>query len=286
MKKLLILLLALILCLALIACGDNGSTDDDDDDDDEPSYTEGLEFTRLDDGTYAVCGLDDETDVTDVVIPSSYNGKPVVEIRDYAFRDCTSLTSITIPNSVTSIGEWAFYNCTSLTSITIPNSVTLIGEGAFYNCLALKYTEYDNAYYLGNSENPYLVLIGAKDQNITSCQIHNDTRILSDHAFSNCKSLTSVTIGNSVKTIGDWAFYGCTSLTSVTIPNSVTSIGDYAFRYCDSLTIYCEAEAQPSGWNSDWNNSSRPVYWYSESEPTVEGNYWHYGENDEIVIWE
>jgi hypothetical protein len=70
-----------------------------------------------------------------------------------------------------------------------------------------------------------------------------------------------VTIPDSVTSIGSYAFSGCTSLTSIIIPDSVTSIGNYAFSNCTSLTIYCEAASKPSGWNSDWNYSNRPVVW-------------------------
>ncbi|MDD7292821.1 MAG: leucine-rich repeat domain-containing protein, partial [Clostridiaceae bacterium] len=73
----------------------------------------------------------------DVVIPDTLGGYPVTNIGDYAFRDCTSLTSVTIPDSVTSIGRDAFYRCTGLTSITIPDSVTSIGKDAFLGCTGL-----------------------------------------------------------------------------------------------------------------------------------------------------
>ena len=157
-------------------------------------------------------------------------------IEESVFYNCTSLTSITIPNSVTSIGGSAFYNCTSLIGVTLENSVTSIGDGAFSGCNSLVYNEYDNGYYLGNENNPYLVLVEAKDTSITSCTIHENTRFIHSSAFSGCTSLTSVTIGNGVTSIGYAAFYKCTSLTSITIPNSVTSIGSSAFSRCDSLT--------------------------------------------------
>ncbi|MBR6751333.1 MAG: leucine-rich repeat domain-containing protein [Clostridia bacterium] len=83
---------------------------------------------------------------------------------------------------------------------------------------------------------------------------------IGDAAFRNCTSLTSVVIGDGVTSIGDGAFGNCTSLTSVVIPSSVTSIGGWAFDSL-SLTIYCEAESQPSGWDSYWNYSGRPVVW-------------------------
>ncbi|MBO7224750.1 MAG: leucine-rich repeat domain-containing protein, partial [Bacteroidales bacterium] len=101
------------------------------------------------------------------------------------------LTSITIPNSVTSIGEQAFRNCYDLTSITIGNSVTSIGNSAFYYCSSL-----------------------------TSIDIPNSVTSIGNLAFGNCSSLTSITIPNSVTSIGEWAFYNCSSLTYMTIEMS------------------------------------------------------------------
>ena len=143
---------------------------------------------------------------TELILPESYNGKNY-EINDNLFYNCSSLTSVTIPNSVTSIGDVAFYKCTSLTSVTIPNSVTSIGDRAFDGCKSL-----------------------------TSVTIPDSVTSIGDFAFDSCKSLTSVTIPNSVTSIGVRAFGDCTSLTSVTIPNSVTSIGKSAFLQCESLT--------------------------------------------------
>ena len=140
--------------------------------------------------------------MTSVTIPNS-----VTSIGNVAFLNCSSLTSVTIPNSVTSIGERTFQYCSSLTSVTIPNSVTSIGYEAFYGCSGL-----------------------------TSVTIGNSVTSIGSEAFYGCSGLTSVTIGNSVTSIGWYAFSGCTSLTSVTIGNSVTSIGRYAFEGCSSLT--------------------------------------------------
>ena len=122
---------------------------------------------------------------TELTLPNNYKGESY-EIYKYAFYYCTSLTSVTIPDSVTSIGDSAFYYCISLTSVTIPNSVTSIGNQAFYNCTSL-----------------------------TSVTIPDSVTSIGFVAFCNCASLTSVTIPDSVISIGNSAFYDCTSLTSI-----------------------------------------------------------------------
>ena len=131
----------------------------------------------------------------------------VVGIGDAAFLGCTSLTSITIPNSVTNIGISAFYGCSSLLSISIPNNVTNIDNNAFRGCTSL-----------------------------TSVTIPNSVMSIGDYAFYGCSGLTSITIPNRVTYIGEYTFKGCTSLTSVTIGESVSEIGKSAFESCTSLT--------------------------------------------------
>ena len=231
-----------------------------------PSTTsEGLEFTLNDDGqSYSVTGIGTCTD-TDIVIPSEYNGLPVIGIGEYAFEDCKSLTSIELGNSVTSIGEYAFRECTSLVSTTIPESVTNIGDYAFFMCTSLTSidVEENNKYYksidgnlytidgtiliqyaMGKEETSFTIpnsvtSIGSAAFNscttLTSITIPNSVTSIGSTAFSDCTSLTSVTIGNFVMSIDQFAFYGCTSLTSITIPNAVTRIGNDAFANCFSL---------------------------------------------------
>ncbi len=169
-----------------------------------------LEFEELSNGTYEVSGLVDDDlkeTLTEVTIPSTYNGENVTSIGDYAFDNCSALATITIPDSVTSIGDNAFYDCDSLTSITIPDSVTSIGDYAFSSCSSL-----------------------------TSITIPDSVTSIGDYVFSSCSSLSSITIPDSVTSIGDYAFSGCSSLTSITIPDSVTSIGYNAFFRCSSLS--------------------------------------------------
>ncbi len=168
-----------------------------------------------------------------------------------------NLKTVKLGNSLTSIGSYAFSGCRGLTSVTIGNSVTSIGSAAFRDCNGL-----------------------------TSITIPDSVTSIGYDAFSGCSGLTSVTIGNSVTSIGEGAFSYCSKLTSVTIPNSVTSIGDYAFSSRYGLTsVYYK------GTQSEWNKISSAdignatCYFYSEEQPTDEGNYWHYDENGNIVKW-
>ncbi|MDE5745149.1 MAG: leucine-rich repeat protein [Paramuribaculum sp.] len=191
-------------------------------------------------GTYngertAICaGLKDEQEITDLIIPDEivYEGNkyPVVEIREEAFYNCSGLTSITIPESVTSIGYSAFSRCSGLTSVTIPNSVIEIGSYAFSRCSGMtSITIPESVTSIGN---------GAfyNCSGLTSITIPSSVTEIGQSAFSDCTGLTSVTIPNSVTKIEGEVFWGCSSLISVIIPNSVTSIGIRAFTRCSSLT--------------------------------------------------
>ena len=180
------------------------------------------------------CAFSGCKSLTSVTIPNS-----VTSIGYAAFDGCESLTFVTILNGVTSIGDRAFYGCESLTSVTIPNSVTSIGRGAFWEtALCNDPANWEKgALYINNCLIDVHEGLIKKDEGFAGhFRIKENTRVLSDGAFSDCSSLTSVTIPNSVTSIGNGAFRDCSSLTSITIPNSVTSIGYGAFADCVSLT--------------------------------------------------
>ena len=183
-------------------------------------------------GTVTDC----DSSVTKANIPHTIKGVTVTSIGGSAFRYCTSLKSVTIPDSVTSIGGWAFADCASLTSVTIPDGVTSIGEYTFSWCTSLtSATIPDSVTSIGE-------FAFHNCKSLTSMTIPRSVVSIGYDAFGWCESLTSVTILDGVRSIGNSAFTDCKSLTSVTIPNSVTSIGRGAFSSCASLTGIWVAE--------------------------------------------
>lgn len=174
-----------------------------------------------------------------LVIPATVTigGKEfsVTSIGNSVFSDCSSLQSVTIPNSVTNIGDNAFSWCEKLQSVIIPESVTRFGNSVFWACTSLRSVIIpESVTRIGDTAFDACT-------SLRSITIPNSVTTIGGGAFEFCSNLQSVTIPNSVTTIGDAAFFDCSSLESVTIPNSVTNIGKDAFWRCRSLksvTIY------------------------------------------------
>ncbi|MDE7395812.1 MAG: leucine-rich repeat domain-containing protein [Clostridiales bacterium] len=197
--------------------------------------------------SYAVVGLSSgpiTEEGIEIRIPPTYCGLPVTEISGNAFARHYYVTSITIPQSVTSIGAGLFSGCDSLREITVASDNPKYHSAG--NCLIETATK--------------TLIAGCKNSIVpTDGSITN----VGDRAFYNCSSLTSIEIPQQVTSIGDHAFSDCSKLTSITIPQSVTSIGSGAFSSCVCLTIYCEAQSAASGFDSNWSGwyYPCPVVW-------------------------
>ena len=155
------------------------------------------------------------TSMTSITLPGD------IEISNYAFNGCTALESVTIGEGEAVIASNAFKGCTSLTRLSIPSDIKSIDANAFAGCTNLVFSVYDNALYLGNSENPYVALITVVDQSISSCKVHPDTKIFADEAFADCFLLETI---NYDGTMEQWS--------KISLPFSWDfGAGDY--------TIYC-----------------------------------------------
>ena len=250
MKKIALLFCTLICANILIA---------------QPDFTIGnITYRVTSRNTVKVHDYNDSDSVS--VIPSTvtYQGETytVSSIGFYAFDSCTNLTSVIIPNSVTSIEPSAFYDCASLTSIIIPGSVTSIGYRAFQGCRNLTSITFSN----GLSSIDYKAFLGCRS--LTSITIPNSVTYIATSAFQNCNNLrtlyfnavncsnfildmhsleygdappfyncpiSTIYIGDNVQRIPEYFSYGIDSLTSITIPNSVGIIGKGAFQECSGL---------------------------------------------------
>ena len=167
-----------------------------------------FEFIPPDNTAVIVTNYKYKGTAADVTIPSRYKGKPVTMIDHAAFHN-SAVTSVTIPDSVTSIHDSAFSYCSSLTNISIPNSVTYIGSFAFEGCTKLE-----------------------------SITLPSSLLTISEFLFYDCSQLTTIHIPDSVSSIRQYAFYNCGKLETIRIPVSVTSIGSYAFDDCpSSMTV-------------------------------------------------
>jgi hypothetical protein len=237
------------------------------------SYSEGLEYTRLSDGTYEVKGIGTCKDKNIIIPRKTPTGKWIKRIGNKAFEKCSWIMSVTILNSIESIGCWAFYNCSNLRNISIPDSVLSIDECAFAGCSSLTKIRLPNR------------MKEISDWMFSSCsnlsEIVFPTRVkkICNGAFDGCVSLLSVTIPNSVEYIGAYSFQGCLNISNFVIPNSVQKIGECAFKGCvgikrifipksviklecglfsntaKDLIIYCERSKSDQNHKYEWDEN-------------------------------
>lgn len=330
MKKLLALLLTFVLlATALVGCGNNdnppdnepeqsqsgangdsttdsnetvgdnettdgeGTTDGDETDaNNEATYSQGLVFElSYDKSSYYLSSVGTCRD-NEVIIPAEYNNLPVTEIASYAFENCTWITKVTIPESVTSIGRNSFKNCpnavemqdgityigkwllecgTNVENVAIREDTVGIATWAFWGCNQITEVVIPDSV-------KHMNMVFRECSSLKSVTLPNGLTKIGGGLFSECTALESITFPESVKAIEEEAFMrcgfktitlpegltdiedstfkDCTSLASINIPNSVTSIGKFAFENCTALkTIYF------SGTLADWNNLDKGEHW-------------------------
>ena len=170
---------------------------------------QGLAFYLQDDGTYGV-SVGNAIYLSEITVPETYKGKKVTRIIDFSSWN----------------GE----------TISIPDTIQTINQAAFACSYNIKYNEYDNGYYLGNENNPYIALVYTMENKITSIKIHENCKVIGSNAFFDNDNLVSIDLPLSIININEVAFLSCNNLTSIEIPNSVSEIGHSAFAFCTKLT--------------------------------------------------
>lgn len=278
-KKILILLTAAALVLSCTAC--SSSTD------------KGLHFKSVD-GGYMVSRYDGTE--RDLVIPDTYNGKPVVEIKDSFIDSADNLRTVTIGKNVETIGIWAFFNCPSLNSIKVADGNENFAEidGVLFDNLKETLLFYPAAHgveekYIENKKLgdefkgvPYEIPDGTKTiganaffhNMFVSRVVFPDTvTVIEKNAFLGCEKLTSVKMSSNLKFLGSHALFKCIKLKEITLPATLEEVGDYALFNCDEMEkVYMQIKDENSlksagqGWLPKPSNKKVPIEWDSTHE--------------------
>lgn len=213
-----------------------------------------------------------------VDIPARITGWPVTTIGQMAFRDCSTVTRIRLPEGVTTISDWGFWNCTGLEDVEVPQSLTTIGGHAFYSCIQLGSFEiprqvttiaprtFGDCIRLERVSVPDGVTsIGEGafgGTGLTNIILPNSVSDLGDLAFWYCTNLSNVTLSGGLTTIASMTFFNCTALTQLVIPSGVNSIQDKAFENCENLAaVYFRGNAPMVEAEAFANASQATVYW-------------------------
>lgn len=262
MKKFFALLLALLLVCSLVACKKDDEINENDFDMTVTSsekffaaggeYGDRFEYEIINGNEVAIVGFESSYTPHEITIPAEIEKCPVVKISDTAFYQCSQITTVNIPvtvteigdmafagcvqmtavkfaegtSALTSIGDYAFSQCAKLATIALPASLLTLGEGAFFNCAALTTIALPEVVREGEA-----VTAGITE--------------IAKMAFMGCTKLATVTGGTQIIAIGAYAFCG-TALTAYTVPATVTTIGENAFALCNKLAAMTFANA--TGW--------------------------------------
>ena len=222
----------------------------------ETATIDGIKYSLYNNGE-AMIMVQDESLAGDIVIPEkvSYNGTDyTVTSADYGAFSPTSITSIVLPNSITSLGWFCFKNCSSLKSITLPDGITSLSNNCFEGCSGLTFiTLPDNITSLGHD-----CFLGCSS--LKSITLHDNITFLGRSCFSGCSSLKSITLPESINSLRRGCFSGCSSLESVILPDGITSLGRSCFSGCSSLTSITLPKGLTSLENSCFRDCSSLEY--------------------------
>ncbi len=237
---------------------------------------------------------------TEVVIPEAVDGVTVTELRA-TFRNNTTITSITLPETLTNIGDYTFQGCTALATVNVPENVINIGKYAFHNCYLLSskvvlkgvvtigFGAFHSCYTISNLElGENLKNIGQNAffgcSGIKTLTIPSSVESIGESSFENCAGITELTIGTGIKSIPYNAFRGCGSLVTVSLSDGLNSIGSFAFAYCSSLkTITIPDTVTAIGTGGFYHNSSLEAVDLSDGISTIEASTFYYCTSLKIV---
>ncbi len=233
MKRILALLLATLMLCALVACG--GKEDEIIDDTVINIGSQYLTHTDSDGNTFTyeyassttvkITGFSGNDEPHAVSIPAAIGDYAVIEIADEAFFSYSNISSVVLPEGLTTIGNYAFANCEALTAVTFPSTLKSIGTGSFYGCDTLTAVKLSATALNSIGDNAF-----ADCPALASVAFPSTLTDIGTYSFANCAALTAIAIPEGVTAVGAQAFYNCTSVASLTLPATLTDIGDWAFH--------------------------------------------------------
>lgn len=221
--------------------------------------------------------------------------KSVVTLEPFAFKECVSLKSVDLSGATETVNDGAFFGCTALESVLFSDAVSYVSKNAFYGCDSLDYTVYENACYLGNASNEYLVLVTAEDLNIETCVVNDSTKVIASQAFAGCEYLSYLTLGENVKVISARCFEGCSQLEYNELENGlylgtdenpymvlmglvVPSAEDFTLNA--DTKILCDTALDNCASLADIHFAGTPEEW----EAIIKTETWHNGRTVRIVF--
>lgn len=303
MKKLLAWILAALAIASFSACKKDSEDEKIElknyleEEEAENSFTtesgETFHYERIDSTRVMITGYASGDEKHALIIPETLDDKKVTKIGEAAFKNCTAITSVQFPATLEVIGGYAFANCALIKEAVIPASVTEIGDGAFVRCYGLEKLTF--------AEGSTLKAI-AKDtfnecKALTAISIPSSVKTVGDKAFFGCIALKSVIIAEGTAEIGKQAFQNCVELETLCLPASLTTFDEeLAFGGCNKLTaFYYGGTAEDwakivikqynevtETWdttyigNKDNKLNTLTRYDFAETQPTADGNFWHY----------